>query len=260
MWYKDRYVTMPRPLTVVQLDDETFIPRGLVDIALNDASRAMWGASCKNRESLERECFTAQRCGQTGIATGRGDDAIDPNSQGVLLMQAHRFAGLVMCSEERGVMFIYNVCVASDQRGKGLAKQLFAWLSSKHRGPFALTVYNPSTSRFRGGGEVFEVASARYEMLIAMYTRLGFRIVGEIDDFVHMRCAALLNLPPRKGRAIGTSVTRRPDVNMFESPRAKGRTTGFSRANLEQTHVVRLRRGLLNTTPQGRRRTYGDST
>ena len=164
----------------------------------DDASRSMWGSSCVDEEALRRECFTCQRCGQTGEAT-RDRVRLHAATVSVVLVDGDRFVGILMGSMEGGALFVYNVCVHHTKRGKGFAAQLFAWLAHVYRGPVALDVYAPVRPLFRGGRKSFEEASRRFRVLLAMYAKYGFEVVGVEGDMVRMRARALVRVPPLSG-------------------------------------------------------------
>lgn len=165
-----------------------------------EASRAMWGTSCNDARALKRECFTCQRCGQTGASS---QSSIDFHADiSIVLVDGDSFVGLLMGTHERGALFIHNVCVEHSRRGKGFAAQLFAWLGLLHTGSSTLTVYGPKPSLFRGNRFVFTEVSNRFKTLLTMYAHYGFEIVRVEQDMVHMRAAKLRNLPPPRGKRI----------------------------------------------------------
>ena len=160
----------------------------------------MWGNSCDDAGALKRECFTCQRCGQSGTSSTqtlefRADITI-------VLMDGDSFVGLLMGSHEHGALFVHNVCVEHSHRGKGFAAQLFAWLRVVHKGPLSLTVYSPKAGLFRGNKMVLKEASRRFRALLMMYGRYGFEIVGIEQDMIRMHTAALRNTPPPRGRRV----------------------------------------------------------
>lgn len=173
----------------------------LIRKAREEASRAMWGTSCTRRASLERECFSAQRCGQTGTVSPMDVDW--DGALAILLVEGDAFVGILMASEQRGALFVYNVCVEHGKRGHGHAAQLFAWLERERGGrPTELTVYAPVAPHFRGNAEAKAVASERFARLLRMYARVGFRVTGVRRDMVHMRSERLVNLPRTRGRLV----------------------------------------------------------
>jgi len=192
----------PRLVLVQVGRSSRLTPRELKTRAQEEASRSMWGTSCNDAQALKRECFTCQRCGQTGTSSGSNiefDAAIS-----IVLVDGDSFVGLLMGSYERGALFIYNVCVEHSHRGKRFAAQLIAWLSLVHTGPCTLTVYGPKPSLFRGNRLVFEEVSSRFKTLLTMYARYGFEIVRVTNDMVLMRAAKLRNLPPPTGKRIAS--------------------------------------------------------
>lgn len=196
---KDR---MPVRLILVQVGrSPSKLPiRELEHRVREEASRAMWGNSCDDAGALERECFTCQRCGQSGTSSRGGVEFRADIT--IVLMDGDRFVGLLMGTHEQGALFVYNVCVEHSHRGKGFAAQLFAWLEVVYKGPLSLTVYSPRAGLFRGNRMVLKEVSRRFKALLTMYGRYGFEIVGVEQDMVRMRTAALRNTPPPRGRRV----------------------------------------------------------
>lgn len=192
---------MPNRVLLVQLGKPGQLSKDALLARVRErASREMWGSSCTDRTALKRECFTVQRCGQTGGATRervRFDATIH-----VVLVDGDTFAGILMGVMEAGALFVYNVCVESSRRGKGLAAQLFAWLGSAYGGPVTLGVYVPVPRLFRGNAMVLDEASTRFMALLRMYTRYGFKVEAIEGDSVRMRARALCHLPRLRGEAI----------------------------------------------------------
>ena len=189
-------------IVLVQVGKPSRFPRArLVDRLRDEASRAMWGSSCTDRGALQRECFTYQRCGQTGAST-RDRVSFASATISIALVDGDDFVGLLMGSKQRDTLFVYNVCVEHSRRGRGFGAQLFARLASAYKGPVSLTVYSPVAPFFRGNAVVLKEATVRFRSLLRMYARYGFEVVGVEGDMVRMSAPSLRRLPSLRGQTI----------------------------------------------------------
>ena len=154
-----------------------------------EATRHMFGTTCRTRSSLERECFTAQRCTHDGHAW-RSDPGFAQRGIAIVAVDARdMYKGSLQAERVGTAWFVYNVCVVAHRRGSGVCEELFAHLARLVRNtPVELTVFLA-----RGEGSLAEaVAHARAPKVLRLYARMGFvvtRVQG--GPFVHMRAERL---------------------------------------------------------------------
>ena len=170
--------------------------------AMSQIAKVLWGASCTDSDSIRKECFTSQSCGQFGKS--RRVEGIDSGGRIITLVAfvGGKTAGLLQSQRDtrKGRYLIYNVCVLSQFRRRGVATELFAHLAELIRGAEAeLTVYLPVA--FKGPEAAFAVSVERFPKLLRMYASLGFVIAGVDVPFVRMWTGRLIMQPPESKRA-----------------------------------------------------------
>ena len=159
---------------------------------------------CASEKSLVADCFTSQACAY------RSGDPVMPHEAAIdmafVAMKSGRSVGLVctslkQASHEPFHVFVSSLCVAAEERGSGVGRDLLAMVGKVFPGvPARLTV----ARRGAKGGDrrAQEELRRRFPRLVSLYKSAGFREVGIVPlgsgDAVEMLASdGVLLVPPR---------------------------------------------------------------
>ncbi|MGH3116188.1 MAG: GNAT family N-acetyltransferase [Gaiellales bacterium] len=120
-------------------------------------------------------CAELMAASEPWVTLGRSAEASlriiqDPSREVFLARQGNDLAGfIILCMVGPFVGYIQTVCVSPDRRGRGLGSLLVAWAEARI---------------FRESPNVFLCVSSFNDGARRLYQRLGYRVVGTLEDYL----------------------------------------------------------------------------
>lgn len=149
------------------------------DNLIKKFEQALYGPrnrKCSDREGLQQDCFSNEFCSKTKAPRPKDTAQKRVGSATATVFAVSEADGpvaMLQAAQTRGIggLYLYNICVASAYRGKGLFWRLLAAVESLFPSSrLTLTVYSPFTNRGAGAA----IAQERAPGLQEMYALAGF--------------------------------------------------------------------------------------
>lgn len=134
-----------------------------------------WSISPLDSEDDARTCARLMASSEPWLTLGRTYETSlgiiqDPTREVYLLRNDGGIAGfLILCMRGAFVGYIQTICIAPDRRGGGLGSKLVEFAEERILGQFP---------------NVFMCVSSFNRDARRLYERLGYRVVGELTDYI----------------------------------------------------------------------------
>jgi ribosomal-protein-alanine N-acetyltransferase len=134
-----------------------------------------WSISPLEHEADARDCARLMASSEPWLTLGRSYEASlgiirDPTREVFILRGNEKLAGfLILCMTGAFVGYIQTVCIHHDHRGQGLGSKLVAFAEDR------ILKESPN---------VFMCVSSFNQDARRLYERLGYRVVGELTDYL----------------------------------------------------------------------------
>jgi [ribosomal protein S18]-alanine N-acetyltransferase len=134
-----------------------------------------WSISRLEHEADAQSCARLMATSEPWLTLGRSYEASlriiqDPTREVFILRGDEKLAGfLILCMTGAFVGYIQTICIHPDHRGQGLGSRLVAFAEERI---------------LRESPNVFMCVSSFNRDARRLYERLGYRVVGELTDYI----------------------------------------------------------------------------
>jgi ribosomal-protein-alanine N-acetyltransferase len=134
-----------------------------------------WSVSRLEHEADARDCASLMATSEPWLTLGRSYETSlgiiqDPTREVFILRGDEKLAGfLILCMTGAFVGYIQTICIHPDHRGRGLGSRLVAFAEDRI---------------LRASPNVFMCVSSFNLDARRLYERLGYRVVGELCDYL----------------------------------------------------------------------------